>query len=622
MPSQRALPDFERWTRGSAGVQVYVYVAGTTTLASLYLDEALTLPAANPQVLLSLTVNNVTYGRVSQPVYTGQAVQWEVSGSRSGVIRPPLLNLSGADATDATVLAEGGTAAYALKKHLARMVYAADYGAITGSPADNTVTIAAAIGAAAARGGGAVALPAGTVPFTTLNVPVGVILVGQGRAATVLESTTNDRVITLGGDRSGLANLTLDGVVLTPNSVGIFSKGRTETRFIDVEIKRFETGMHFRGGRRAAWQDLYLTNCATGAKLHGDLAALDGGGGDEFANNTWQGGRVIQCTTIGIDLSYEDTFVRGNAFLDVGLEQNTGIALKGNGARFTQFRDCWMLGNTTDLDVRDDDNAAKRLENTVQCFQWHGGQIQGGAVNLRDTLQDVLFEGVSLRDVDFTLTTPKNAVLLRDCTEDSQVTIAGSGQYITRFQSSGDGMSTGVTTDATATKAWATGELQPGELVFLEGIALGNQRNGTNTGEYYVVVSAKRPGSTLAYDTQTSNFTLGDIVTGATSLATGRIIADADGGAAGTLTLRDIVGEFVDNEVLTGAAGGSALVNGTLTHQNAALLGSVTALRAAREDVVGWDAVFVANGPEIELRVTGAAATTIEWTTRGRRTSA
>jgi hypothetical protein len=50
-----------------------------------------------------------------------------------------------------------------------------------------------------------------------------------------------------------------------------------------------------------------------------------------------------------------------------------------------------------------------------------------------------------------------------------------------------------------------------------------------------------------------------------------------------------------------------------LTPANVALLGSVTALRAAREDVAGWAAAFVANGPEIELQVTGAASTTIDW---------
>ena len=44
------------------------------------------------------------------------------------------------------------------------------------------------------------------------------------------------------------------------------------------------------------------------------------------------------------------------------------------------------------------------------------------------------------------------------------------------------------------------------------------------------------------------------------------------------------------------------------------LLGSVTALRTAREDVAGWDCTFVGNGPELQLNVQGAAATTVEWT--------
>jgi hypothetical protein len=614
MSAQRALPDFEIWRAGYAGAQVFVFIAGTTTLASLFTDEALTVPAANPQVLGTLTILGVTYGRLNAPVYTSQAVEWEINGSRTGTIRPPITAMQGIDVSRALVTATGGSNPRDLRDIVANVVNVEDYGVIGTSAATNTVALNAAIGVVAARNGGAVILPEGSIPFTTLTLPAGVILVGQGRGVTMLESTTNDRVIVLGGDRAGLATLTLDGINLIPASVGIFAKGRSETRLYDVEVRRFETGIHCRGGRRSDWRDLYITNCITGAKLHGDLAGLDGGGGDEWTHNAWVGGRIVQCTGIGVELSYEDTFCRQNAFVDVGFETNTGIALKVNGARFTQLRDVWMDGNTTNLSMLDDDNVAKALENTVQNLQWRGGSIRGGAILLRDTLLDVIFEGLNLRGVAFTLTVPKNNILLLDCVEDAAVTIAGSGQYLLRFESIADGASTGLTTDAAATKAWATGELAPGQVVYLEGKAIGNQRNGLNTAAYHFSVSAKRPGSQLPYDTQTANFTVGAIVTGQTSGATARIIADADAGATGTLTLRDIVGVFVDNEIITDSSGGAALVNGVLIPQNVVLTGAVTRIRDF-EDVVGWDAAFVANGPEVEMRVTGAAATTIEWTT-------
>lgn len=72
---------------------------------------------------------------------------------------------------------------------------------------------------------------------------------------------------------------------------------------------------------------------------------------------------------------------------------------------------------------------------------------------------------------------------------------------------------------------------------------------------------------TLAYDTQTANFTAGKTLTGGTSGATAVIVADTDGGATGTLTLKEITGVFADNETITDNNGtpGSAAVNGTLT---------------------------------------------------------
>lgn len=141
---------------------------------------------------------------------------------------------------------------------------------------------------------------------------------------------------------------------------------------------------------------------------------------------------------------------------------------------------------------------------------------------------------------------------------------------------------------------------------------IGRQRNGTNAAIYHVQGSAKRPGSTLAYEGQTANYVVGDILTGGTSAATARIVADSDGGATGTLTLIDIDGQFVDGETVTTAAGGSATANGTLVAQNVTALGSINIVRTYEDDV-SWAVDFVANVGEMELRVTGAASKTIEW---------
>lgn len=68
----------------------------------------------------------------------------------------------------------------------------------------------------------------------------------------------------------------------------------------------------------------------------------------------------------------------------------------------------------------------------------------------------------------------------------------------------------------------------------------------------------------LAYDGQSANFAVDEVVTGGTSGATGRIVADTDGGTSGTLVLADVRGDFQNDEALTGSVAGVAVVNGTL----------------------------------------------------------
>lgn len=68
----------------------------------------------------------------------------------------------------------------------------------------------------------------------------------------------------------------------------------------------------------------------------------------------------------------------------------------------------------------------------------------------------------------------------------------------------------------------------------------------------------------LAYDAQSAEFTVGEIVTGGTSGATGKIIDDDLDGTSGVLRLINIDGTFQNNEALTDSGGGAATVDGTL----------------------------------------------------------
>jgi hypothetical protein len=65
----------------------------------------------------------------------------------------------------------------------------------------------------------------------------------------------------------------------------------------------------------------------------------------------------------------------------------------------------------------------------------------------------------------------------------------------------------------------------------------------------------------LPYDGQTGNFTIGDIVTGALSGATGTITGDSDAGTTGVLTLEDVDGHFQNDESLADEHTGAAKAN-------------------------------------------------------------
>lgn len=73
--------------------------------------------------------------------------------------------------------------------------------------------------------------------------------------------------------------------------------------------------------------------------------------------------------------------------------------------------------------------------------------------------------------------------------------------------------------------------------------------------------SVERLGA-LGYDGQTVNFTVGHVITGGTSGATGRLVEQTDGGATGTLILADVQGIFENNDALTDEGTGNGDATG------------------------------------------------------------
>lgn len=603
------IDDFGTWRPGYGLSTVSIYIAGTNTLADVFTDEDLTLTASNPQTLAErVNTDGISYGRFQVPLYVGVPYELGINSvDRTGVRRPALTTLEGADASLALVTAADGSQANKLEDHLSRRIDVRDYGDFkavgdTGaSRATNTATLTAAIGVAGGRGGARVLLPAGTYQLAAFTIPAGVVLEGEERDATILQSNQGGAVCTIGGDAAGLARLTLDGVTQVVNSIGVSATNHNRIVLDDVVVKRFETGIKRDGGKYSHWRDLTVSDCVTGAKDYATTA--------ELSSNRWEGGGAELCSTIGLDARYDGQAFADNVYTGLVFDTNTGIAARLEGVKESALRECVWTGNTTNLTVLDDS-----ATNQVVGLEITDGAMNTGALSFTGRLENVALRRMTLTNLDVTITTPTFAMLIED-SEESGVAISGAFYAWLRHETGEIGATFGETTGNSATKAWAI-TLNPGDVTYLEAVVIARQINSVNRAIYNFVASAYRAGSTLDYDTQTGNFTKGHTLTGATSGATATIQSDADSGSTGTLTLLDITGAFVDNEIITDGAGGSATANGALVAVNATISSGPTDLFTPDETNAAWAAAFVANGPEIELRVTGASSATVEWTVK------
>lgn len=604
------IPDFDLWQEGYAGAVVSVFVAGTTTLADIWADEAGTAPLDNPQTLSTLVVDDRSYGKWTQAVYTNQSYYLDINTSeQTGVVRQPIYTLDGEDASLAEVTVAGASVARDLEDHLAQLIWAEDYGVFTASASGNNTILQAAIGAAAAEGGGDVLLPAGQIEFTQITLPAGVTLVGKGIDVTTLVSVIGNKVVTIAGDRAGFRDLTLDGINLQPGSIGIYCENRSELNFDHLTVKRFETGLKQIGAQHNHWREFSLLNCADGAILKGEnLGGL--GGALQFID--WFGGEVENCTTAGVTFDFVDLEVSFNRIGHVHFSGNT-IGLLVDGARFTKLDLVTFAANTTPILIRDDLAGSTSLLAKVSGFTADRCSISAGTISVTGNAQDIVISNTKLAGVTFSLNAPRNALKLENCTEDATTVITGDGTKLVRGFENLDGFTRGVTTGNVATKGWSL-KLDHGEMCAGTTYVTGKQRNGTDKASYIIAWTAQRAPATLAYDAQVGNFTVGNLVTGQTSGATGRIIADADGGATGTLTLHSITGTFVDNEQLLDGAGGNALVNGALVAGSVSVLSQSAVI--TNESDAAWAATMAGSVEEIEVQVTGNTGKTVDWQIR------
>lgn len=625
-PVGTAIDDFDTWRPGYGRHSVLVIRANTTEHAPLFKDPLLTEPAPNPITLLTWhDENGTSYGRWPHAVYTYVPYRMVINETDvTSVQRPPLVDLVGQDVSQSIAATSRGRYPRTLQLALDREIYAQDFGslAIADGSAAVSAVITRAIAAAAAQGGGTVFLPAGDIAFVSATLPENVVLEGAGVGVTTLISQSAQAVITLAGDRAGLRNLTLDGVNVNTGSIGVYGVGLVGVVFESVEIKRFSDGLLLRGARYCNWFDLSITNCVNAGQLRGDTDPSGAGAGGEVRGVNWKGGAVTLNTTSGIQLWFFDDLVDGVTLDGILIGGNLGPGLLLNGARNIRVLDPqWeAAAGVPLLQVQDDSNLARAADNTIDHVSFEGGVIRGGKLTFNGSCANVAFIRGDLRGAALAMSVPKEPIILQDCIEDADVAISGDKTKLMRVTTADEASVAGFTTDATPITGWSE-VVEPGGIAFYEASVVAQRQDGAQYGIFMVAAGVARPGSTMTFDTQTANFTEGLTVTGATSGATGRIIAVTQASGSGTLTLGDVDGVFVIGEQITDTDGGDAMVSGALTPQNAALdgVGNVNIRAAALSASTTYLAEFDVSGATVRLRLTGMNTHLVQWTARVRR---
>lgn len=603
------VPYFDLWEEGYAGHTVRVLSGSGPALADLYYDEAKTLRAPNPQVLDSLiTDDGCRFGRFVQPVYTdADTISLQIQGMGAGGIwRTPVLSLVGADVSEAVVRPSDAGEHSTLASLLSLELHVGSFGTLTSNRTDeNTNLIQSVINIASGRGGGRVRLPAGAFSIRRLDLPARVTLIGAGKDVTTLRSQFAGEVLTGQLGLFGIEDLTLDGQTVVPGSVGLSADNVDSVRIKRVRVTRFNIGVRLRGSRQVKVEDTDCDACNRGVEiiatpLVGDVHGLQWINGVIKANVLY--GLYLQQTG-GPECGY-------NHFGGLWLRDNLGEAIKLFGVRNTRFTDLAFQGNAENIDMLD--TAFGDVSN-IPCLNisFTNCRFIGGKHVMRHTAQDIRFEACRFHSVTWTLAQLLNSILLSECIETGSTTIEGDVTKLQRPRRTLEGTTTVVTTNAANTPLWKA-KLAPGQTITgVARIGVSSLSSEKQVG-FIVHFVAKRPGAKLNYDQQTANFTVGATITGATSGASGRLVAMNDTGSAGTLTLRQIIGQFQDNETLTGSSGGAAKVNGQLIYQDCEI-GVFQVFGALQGTSTAPLVEMKVQSDEVHVRGIGVSNVTLEW---------
>lgn len=620
MTTGARLKEFDFWREGYGGATVTIYVGGTTTLAQVWEDIECTVAADNPQTLdtKELDEYHQAFGKWAQPLYTTSPYHLRIStGERSGIETPPLISMDGVDISLAEASARHGDSTIVIADWLERTIDVLTYGEFSPDTDTTTTTetLNAAIGVAAAQGGGFVLLPPGSVEIQPITLPEGVVLRGSGVSATTLRCpTANTSIVSIGGDGAGLQDLVLDGVVVPENTYGVDALNCNSVVFDRCLVRRFETGVRLRGGSGHRWTNFSVASCGTGALLAGDLDTASTGLGAMFGHCVWTGGAVAFNTDCGVQLRAVDALCTNIALHNIQFEANLADSLLITGARDVRAHGCWFHSNLTSLKVQDNEDTPLPTINTASRITFDGGFFDGAAngttLFFAGECDLIRFRGVDFINCDFDLDSPQRTILLTDCKTDAETTVQGVTQFLMRRSTDNGGQAAGTTSGAVTVSAYSE-TVPPGESWIMDAKVVGKRVNGTERGSWWITGTVDRPAATLAYVNVVTPFTVGLVVTGQSSGASARIVADS----AGTLSLIDITGDFTNNEVIADTGGGEAQVSGTLSTTNAVLSGAGSEdIKTPDDGFSGAVVEFAANSANAELQFTGVASHDIEWT--------
>lgn len=601
--------EFDTWRPLYGGSAVSILRAGTTDLLDVFLDPELTQLTGNPQTLSILTQDNVQYGKFAQPVYVGESYFLSIDDTdQTGVTQKPLTTLVGEDASEAVVSTRRSARERQFQDILDNAIYALDYGEIGESTSTNTATLNAAIGAAAAQGGGIVFLPAANIPFIAIFVPEGVVLSGEGPTATTLQSLHDEEVVTLSGDRAGLRNLTLDGLNLVPESVGLFAVARDWTVLDNVIVRRFDTNVRMEGARYGNWRDFSVENGNDGILLLGEGAPVE--------QNLWTGGSIRQHTGTALKLGFEDEDVRNNTFRRLLIDENVGDeAVHIVGARNTRLEQITWTDNINALRVEDGSDTSLADRNTVIELRIDDSLLDGGTYRFDGTCDLTAIRRSRIIGATLRMELPDNFILLEDCIETPDVVVTQNARQLVRNRTGSFMEVTGVTTDSTNIRAWEY-LMQPGELLYLEAKVTANRRDGPARAFFHAARPFRRPPSQLSYGNQVSSFTVGAFLSGQTSGATARIQAVE----SNLLRIKQIIGDFLDGETITDDQGGQAQADGTPVLQDVEALDSVADIngpvKGPSTNADNYTINLNASGGKARVMISGDTGHTVEWNVR------